>query len=418
MCIRDSTNTEVYLERQQTGQERFEPSFISRMTARVFFDAHDSFITWIPNPVRQFINKRFELPKPHPGDSFNDTEKASFDTLRAVVNLMVASFLISMGTYFKLPLSTTFVVFMVAMGTSMADRAWSRENAIYRISGVLSILGGWFFTATLAFLGSFVFTLIIGYAKSWSLVILWPTLIYALNKSHRFYKKREQSDKQEQAVMNQTQTTSIEWIRESVGNHIRSLLMEASKIYYLSIQAFIDENMVQLHESKNKSEGLMVSSQSVKSELFVTYSKLPDSRLETSHYFIQCLDYVTELASSMHKVSFPIYKHFENEHKGLTPSQKTDLKELLEQTTSYFNFFIHIEKEERFELVPDMIKKQGFLLSFIESLRFEQLKKIKDGEGKNRSNILYMEVLAETKNGLLYSINLLKSHRDFVTHCQ
>ncbi|MDO9261886.1 MAG: inorganic phosphate transporter, partial [Flavobacteriaceae bacterium] len=149
--------TEVNLARQDHGYERFEPNPLSRIIVRFFVSSAKVSEKIMPKSVQDWIESKFEkpvveLPK-------NKTyEMPAFDMVRASTNLMVAGVLIAFATSLKLPLSTTYVTFMVAMGTSLADRAWGRDSAVYRVSGVLSVIGGWFFTAFMAFTASAVFT--------------------------------------------------------------------------------------------------------------------------------------------------------------------------------------------------------------------------------------------------------------------
>ena len=122
---------------------------------------------------------------------------------------------------------------------------------------------------------------------------------------------------------------------------------------------------------------------------------------------------MAELVQSMHNLTGPIREHVENNHKGLNESQQDEISHLLEETTTYFNYLIHLEKEFRFSNLDDLMHRQQIILPMIDELRKNQLKRLKSGDSKTRVSILYLEILAETKNILLYSINMVKSHRDF-----
>ncbi|MBK3518942.1 inorganic phosphate transporter [Carboxylicivirga marina] len=408
---RSVTETEVYLGRQTTGYERFEPSHLSRVIVRNFLHFHSLVISILPKKAVNFFDSRYQK---------DDTMEAStvdgviyFDNVRAAVNLVVASILISLGTYMQFPLSTTFVVFMVAMGTSLADQAWGRESAVYRVSGVLSILGGWFFTACLAFIGAFIFTYIIWYGGWLAAIGLSIIAGVTLFLTRKYHSRKQEEKRLLKEEFQDEADNNLDHLKESGSEQIRRNLQEASKIFYLSLQGFIDEDVRQLHEAHNKALLLDKYTRSSKSKFFYAYAKVTEEGIDSGQYFIQAFDYLTELIGCLTNITQPLYEHIENQHKGMTKSQRIDLQELLDEMSGYFNHIIHVEKEQKFELVNEMISKQNFLISFQDSLRRNQIKRIQKGEGKTRVSILFMDVLAEIKNILLYSINLLKAHRDF-----
>jgi len=184
---RTVTRTEVSLARQHSGNERFHPGPLSRLTVRVFsgFGALLGLLT--PTWLRRYVDSRFAACRQDPAP----VERPAFDLLRASVNLAVASILIALATSMKLPLSTTFVSFMVAMGTSLADRAWGRESAVYRVSGVLSVLGGWLLTAAAAFLMAALLASLLSYFGLVALIGLLTLVVYVLYRSFVYHGQRE-----------------------------------------------------------------------------------------------------------------------------------------------------------------------------------------------------------------------------------
>ncbi|WP_026474380.1 inorganic phosphate transporter [Alkaliflexus imshenetskii] len=412
---RSVTETEVYLGRQAPGYEQFEPSPTSRLLVRRFLSMYQKVEAWLPAPVHNFISARFArsvVPERHAGTD----ELVYFDTVRATVNLVVAVLLISVGTYLRFPLSTTFVVFMVSMGTSFADQAWGRESAVYRISGVLSVLGGWFITALTGFLGAFIFTLLIWWGGWVMALVLFALMILTLIGTTRYHhRKQQQIETQRQGFINE-QAESVEWLRETGSENVRKQLLEISKIYFLIINGLIDENLKQLREAVQKSELLQQAVKNHKEELFRTYSKLPDEVQDAGHLFVQALDYLTELSNTLSIVAPLVYSHVENQHKGLTNVQQDDLSVILDEVTSYLNFVIHFEKEKRFDALAELKTRQRILIDTIEEYRLEQIRRIRSGEGKTRVNVIYMELLGETKNMLIYCHNLFQALREFYIH--
>lgn len=410
---RGVTETEVYLGRQSSGYERFEPSYLSRVIVRSFLQMHNAVMSVFPAKMVKILDRRFcgsELSE----KTTTADGQVCFDTLRAAVNLVVASVLISIGTYMRFPLSTTFVVFMVAMGTSLGDQAWGRESAVYRVSGVLSIIGGWFFTGCLAFIGAFIFVYIIWYG-SWPAVIIATTLVFfVLTRTKKYHKKRQEEKRVLKEEYYEESIANMDFLMESGSEQIKRNLLEASKIYTLAVQGFIDENMRQTGEAYRKSVKLEKITKNGKSQLFYAYTKMNEEGIDSGQYLIQASDYLIELVECLSAISQPLCEHIENHHKGLTSDQQNDIQDLLDEMSAYFNHLVHIEKEFKFGLIADMVIKQNFLLGFLEELRKNQIKRIQKGEGRTRISIVFLDLLAETKNLLLYSINLLKSHRDFI----
>ncbi len=404
-------NTELYLGRQDAGYENFEPSAMSRLMVRAFLLAYKGIISKAPKKMVARFSNRY---KRYDDNRYSESEEIIyFDTVRGSVNLVVSSILITIGTYFKFPLSTTFVVFMVAMGTSLSDQAWGRDSAVYRISGVLSVLGGWFITASVGFVGAFIITVFIWWAEIYAIIILVMMLCLIIYQTNKIHKKARLQRKAIKAAYKRQVNNDIENLVDSGSERIRKHIIETLKIYILAIQGFVDENTRQLKETCEKAKYLEKVSRSIKEELFESFSGSKNSTFDSGHYFIQAIDYLGELSQTLRRIADPVFTHVENQHKGLSPSQKEDALFLLEEVAGFFNYLIHIEKEQRFNAVPEMIEKQEVLLDIIEDLRRKQLKRIMVGVGKTKSSMLLLECYAESKNLVLYTINLLKSHRDF-----
>ena len=403
-------NTELYLGKQDAGQETFEPSALSRFLVRSFLGIYARVRVLLPNRMINYFSARYERDNTITTDH---QEQVYFDTVRASVNLVVASILVTVGTYFRFPLSTTYVVFMVAMGTSLADQAWGRESAVYRISGVLSVLGGWFITASAGFVGAFVIAVFVWWAKFYAVSILLLAVCFIIYKTNNIHKKARLQNRELKHERKEQIPSDIQNLLSKGSERIRKHILETSKIYILIIEGFVDENTNQLKETVEKTRYLEKVSRSIKEDLFDSFSKMDVSTFDSGHYFIQAMDYLGELTSSLKQLAEPVFKHVDNHHRGLSESQKEDALLLLEEVTGFFNYLVHIEKERRFDAVPEMVEKQRYIVDLIEDLRKKQIKRIMEGVGKTRASILLLECYAESKNLVLYTINLLKSHRDF-----
>ncbi len=227
------TKTEVNLARQDEGQERFGSTLFSRNLVQGAVSFNKKITAIMPHRVTKFVESRF---------ASNNTaadEGISFDAIRATVNLTAAAILICIATSYKLPLSTTYVTFMVAMGTSLADKAWGRESAVYRITGVLTVIGGWFFTAFMAFTLAFTIGIILMYGGFFGVGAMVLVSIFVIVKSNMIHRRRKDKDEtSEEAAV----ATSYEDIMSSCSHDICVTLNEVMNIYSNSMEAIYNED--------------------------------------------------------------------------------------------------------------------------------------------------------------------------------
>lgn len=237
---RNVTKTEIGLGSQQVGDEMFGSSRIARRLVRWAL----SILAWVrkvtPAPVRAWFNRRFDI------DSTVMEEGAAFDLVRGSVNLVLAGALIALGTSLKLPLSTTFVTFMVAMGTSLADRAWGRESAVFRITGVISVIGGWFLTAGVAFIGAGIIVLLMHLGGHWVMFALAAFTIFLIIRSNRRFRKKKEEDNNDtlfQTIIT-TDDKSKTWdlLLQYITEEQEKYLIFARDSYSSLTQAFIKED--------------------------------------------------------------------------------------------------------------------------------------------------------------------------------
>lgn len=402
---RTVTNTEVGLARQDAGMERFGSTQFSRIIVRIArrFAEHIDKVT--PHFIRKFVAKQFDTSKA-PRYS-NPKDAPSFDLVRASVNLVMASILISSATSLKLPLSTTYVTFMVAMGTSLSDKAWGRESAVYRITGVITVIAGWFFTAFVTFTVAFGIATALYFGKAPALIILLAIVTGLLIKSHLLHKKKTKQLVDEEIVDEVN-------IVNRCTNEIRKYLKQSIKVYNRTIDGLTTENRRQLKEVNEEVEALNLEAKKLKYNVYNVLKQLEADSIETGHYYVQVIDYLRELAHSLEFVSRPSLQHVENQHKGLTSEQASELKDLSNQLSDLFDDILEMIKQNDYTRVPDAIKKQQDILEDLNKIRKKQVKRIKQGETGTRNSVLYLGLLNEIKNLLLHTINILKAQRDFI----
>jgi len=406
---RSVTATTLNLSKQnQEGKEQFESSVFSRYIVRQSIKASNAINYIVPAPIQESIKKRFDVPKQTKSD-----ENVSFDLVRASVNLTVASILISFATSLKLPLSTTYVTFMVTMGTSLADGAWGRDSAVYRVSGVMTVIGGWFFTAFIAFTVAFLVAMSI-YSVGFAMVpVLLILAAFILIKSKSVHKKRSGDDDNLNGENGEQEHVNI---LEACSINVINTITNISEIYGKAVDAIATEDRKALKKLSQKVDKLNDKAKSLKDSLEGTIQELQDDSIETGHYYVQVLDYLREIAHAITFIIRPAYQHFDNQHTGFDETQIAELKELEQLLQGLLNEILEIIKNTRFGNIDNALKHQQKILDAIDKFRRNQIKRIKNAQAGTKNSLLYLGILSETKNMLLDIINLLKSQRDFIIY--
>ncbi len=405
---RSVTQTTLNLSRQEEGTEQFKSSYIARGLVRATTGAAKIIKRYRNDNVKHWIESRFDTSE---SESLKESKGLSFDLLRASVNLVVASALIAFGTSQKLPLSTTYVTFMVTMGTSLADRAWGRESAVYRITGVMIVITGWFLTAITAFAGSFLIALFINWAGLTGIIIIMVLILAVLfssYKSHRNKVKKAEDEKEEVEA-----TENEDTIIETTRHMLIKQLLSVSSLYDRTIIAFMKEKLKSLKTLKKEVKNFDDSAKVKKDNVHKFIRKLDDSRIDAGPFYVQIHDYLRESAHSLSYVFNPAYRHVDNNHPPLNDDQQEDLKNLSRELSEYLNFIVAILKSNSFNNIKQSFNKQTKLIDSIDTIRKKQVKRIKKGASGTKATLLYLDLVTETKNLVLQAGNILKAYRDF-----
>ncbi len=405
---RKVVKTTLDLSRQDEGNERFGSTKISRSLVRSSINFGNAINFFIPKRIHDGIARKFDQSKI---PQITEKDAPSFDLLRASVNLVVASIIISFATSLRLPLSTTYVTFMVAMGTSLSDKAWGRESAVYRITGVLSVIGGWFFTALSAFTVAFLIVYIIHWGNYISIGILLIIALTLIIKTHAFHKKREKKNEEYKTTTDEINSKNI---FEKCTSNVANTLNKAIELYNETIQALVKEDLKKLKSINKEIKEINKKAKHLKDNISITISQLQDDSIETGHYYVQVLDYLREIAHCITFIIQPSFEHINNNHKGLINIQVEELNKIRNQLNEFFNTIQDIIQKNKFTEINHIIDKQQEILNIIEEFRKTQIKRIKHKETGTKNSLLYLGILSETKNLLLNTINLLKAQRDFL----
>lgn len=398
--------TSLNLSNQGESEERFESSAMSRAIVRSSISLSQGLGKVVANGVKERVHKRFQKPE-------KTDQETSFDLIRASVNLVVASILISIGTSYKLPLSTTYVTFMVAMGTSLADKAWDRESAVYRISGVFTVIGGWFLTALVAFTSAALIGTTISIGGKIFVFVFLALAVFLVFKSTFKSKDIEIEDEEEDLIEPILETTKV---LEKSKQRVTNSVLISSKGYFVALESFLNEDRKHIKEILEEVEYLNRKTKKWKNNVNSVVLRLQADSVETGHYYVQIVDYLRELAHSLNYIINPLYEHISNNHRPFIDVQNKELTQLIHKVQEFYNKSIHIIKEERFDKIEELINERTEIVEFMSELEKLQIKRIKNKEVNTRNSVLFFNVLSETKNHLFHSVNISKAYRDFVLH--
>lgn len=406
-------NTSVDLSRQDEGSEKFPSFALSRAIVRSTVNMGRTVDSLMPGLLKRFIGQRFQRPSEVEIKQAR-SEGISFDLVRASVNLVVASILIAFGTSNKLPLSTTYVTFMVAMGTSFADGAWGRESAVYRISGVLIVIGGWFLTAIIAFSFAFLNATFISKGEPYSIPILLCIAGYLAFRQYRAFKIRE---KETEANSKNQVTISIDTanIVDRCKEDIQMALTTSNELYTRLLSHLYKEDLKKLRALQKEVTKFSKHTKKLKDEINIVIAKLKDDSIETGHYYVQVLDFLREIAHCINYISEPCLNHVENNHKGLLSQQKSELMKLTKDVSHLISLIAEAIQKDDYSIREQVLKIQQAVIDDVDRARRAQVRRIKSHEAGTKNSILFLNILAETKNLVLFITNLYKSQRDFVT---
>ncbi len=400
---RNVTQTTLNLSNQGGGQEQFGSSLFARVLVRNAIRFSDRLQSVLPNSFNSFVSKRFT-------SSTAPVKTESFDLMRASVNLMVASLLISLGTSFKLPLSTTYVTFMVAMATSLADGAWGRETAVYRITGVFTVITGWFLTAFIAFTLCAIVVWISYIGELFAILPLFGIALYFLYKSV-FKKSKNKNDDSSYDVIIDADENSL--VGKSLGNS-KMVFSNVLKSFSQICEGCSKYDRHVLKKAKEHSKELDIQIKNIKDNINYSIRNIDEKNIDSSHHYVQVIDYLREVSRSLGFITEPIFKHVNNNHKPLIDAQKEELSEIYSQFESFIAKGIDIMEHKKFDEMEDYALIQTEMFAFINKLRKVQIKRVKEGEVNTRNSLLYLQMLHEFKQILSFSMNVVKSHRDMI----
>ncbi|MFL1011116.1 inorganic phosphate transporter [Flavisericum labens] len=403
--------TEISLSRQSETHEKFKPNMLSRTIVKATSGMSDALRYIIPKSMLANVDASFKKPNTTIMTKDQSMDAPAFDMIRASVNLMVAGVLISIATAMKLPLSTTYVTFMVAMGTSLADRAWGSESAVYRVAGVLNVIGGWFGTAFGAFTAAGVVVFLINWEPSVMTPILLLLTIILLTRNFLSHKKKSTESKSEDRLKTAESSSVQGVIHESAAN-IANVVKRGNKIYSNAIKGLAKQDLSSLKKNEKQIAKLSLEVDNLRDNIFYFIKNLDDSSVGASDFYISILGYLQDMTQSLEYISKVSFKHVNNNHKKLKFNQIKELKEIDEAVEKLFNDIKASFDSSSFEQIGDILNSKTELFRLLSEKIQKQIERTRKEESSPKNTTLYFGLLSETKDLLIATMNLLEEYHN------
>lgn len=406
------TKTEINLAKQDEGEEMFGSSRVARSLVRMTSSAANFIVRHTPDSIRSWIDRRFD------NTEIEKEEGASYDLVRASVNLVISSLLIALGTSLKLPLSTTYVTFMVAMGTSLADRAWSRESAVYRVTGVLSVIGGWFMTAGIAFTAAFIIAMIMhfgGVVAAVIVVLVGLGVMIHSNVKYKMKNEEENGDKTFRAILN-SEDKEERWtlLREYVSANERDLLIDISFHYDNVTEGLMTENVKMLRKSFYELKDNKEKLKNLRRKETICMRRIDQEIAMTRNaWFFASFNELEQLYYTIRRMCEPAYDHVDNNFTPLPQKYVDDFRPQKEALKDCVADFRIISSGADFERLRDLEPRLSLLQNEFSDMRKELMNDIQAKQVNINTAYLYLNILQESESMAITLSRLTRSSRKF-----
>ena len=403
--------TSVDLARQDEGDEMFGSSRAARSIVRVTQESSSWISQYMPKSLARWIDSRFNK------EEAELNEGAAFDVVRAAINLVLASLLITVGTNYKLPLSTTYVTFMVAMGSSLADRAWSRESAVFRVTGVISVIGGWFITAGAAFIMSFTIATLNHFGGFVAMLILIGILAAVLiNNNKKFNKQQEENvdtlfrqlvrchDKQQTWQLlikhvSQTQSELIDFAQKALNGIVNGMMNEDVRSLRQASHAIEDEKGKWKRYRRKEILGMR------KIDYMLAVEK-------NTWFHLGCNN-CTQIIYCLKRMLEPVMEHVDNNFNPLPDNYKSELDPLLNDVCNYLERTKGMISSGDFNTADELLVEGNAIKSRISQIRHQQQDRMQREDSNIKVSLLYLNTLQEMQELVSMMRHLLRASKRF-----
>lgn len=396
--------TSLDLSKQNGGNESFGSSAIARSMVRFTNNMVTAVDNILPAKVKIWIEKRFD------NREMILEENAAFDLIRGSVSIVLASMLIALGTSLKLPLSTTYVTFMVTMGASLSDRAWSRESAVYRVTGMFSVIGGWFVTAIVAFIICFVIALMFYYGGVIAMLAMIALAVYIIIKNRAKSNKNNETDDLFEKALN---TTDQEVIYETLIQHnkesINELLNVAKNIYTGVVDAFVKEDIKTLRKASNDCRMAKDKMKQLKRKEIMIMRRMDDKMINKNTWFHLSYNCIEQILYSLRRICDPCKEYVDNSFTPLDKkylSEVDGLKEKVIWSIDAADITIYSSEYKDVEAVMERIKIRE---DEVVEMSHEQMNRIQNNKENIDLALLYLNIIQESSEIITEMRHILRS---------
>ena len=406
--------TSVDLSRQREGDEMFGSSSMARLLVRNTLPITDAISKYVPESTRKWIDSRFRK------DQVILEQGAAFDLVRAAVNLVLAGLLITMGTNLKLPLSTTYVTFIVAMGSSLADRAWGRESAVYRITGVLSVIGGWFITAFIAFLVGAVLALGLYYGGVIAMYSLIFIVVIVLVKSNKAFKKKQSETKRDEIfdkmVATNDKAEAFRYLRQHVAQSQLQLLDATRQEYDEIIDGIIGNNLPLLRKAQKHIKNHKNTLRTIRQRELVGMRVLDDATaIEYNTWFHLGINGAQQTMYSLVRMVEPLKEHVDNNFSPMPDAYCEELHPIRSQIDAYIRRAYAIINENKFDEAETLLEEADRFNEELSGMRKMQLDRIQNPNSNMKILLIYLNIIQESQELLSGLRHMIRATKKFIT---
>lgn len=392
---RKVTETELKLSSSNTGKERFGSSQPARIIVRSAINTSRFIVRITPKPIADFVGRRFAPLTPE------EETGANYDMIRASVNLTLAALLISVGTDLGLPLSTTYVIFMVSMGSSLADRAWGRDSAVYRITGVLTVIAGWLLTGVAACLAALIVALIMAYGGTWGMVAMLTIAGVLLIKSTFF----TSDEKQEIRLIDVNKDASVHEFAAAAAGRLGRMV----GIHKAVVKALVEEDLDDLKRLRKKARSIHRDLEVIKeNEVLPTLPTIPAELADRGQLIFRITEISLTTCERLLTLVKASYNHIDNFHAGLNKEQAADLLALTEKIGRFYPNLIDMLKAGDYAGIKAMLGTTEQLSDDFADCITRHLMHSAANETDMRNGILYLTLLNETRAMVGHAFALIK----------
>lgn len=407
-------NTSVNLSRQDVGEEIFSSSKIARSTVRNVMSLSNTISKYIPNKAKRWLDTRFN------SDEAIMADGAAFDLVRASVNLVLAGLLIIIGTSLQLPLSTTYVAFMVAMGSSLADRAWGRETAVYRITGVVSVIGGWFITAGAAFILCFCISLFMYFVGPIAMLLAIALVVFIIIRNNKMFKKHEANENKDQIFRQLIRTNDKVQVRKLLGDHVQMTQLDtidfARNNYLQIINGLINDDYKTLRHSSNALDEQKSLWKKMRRKELIGMKKIDYlTAIEKNTWFHLGCNSISQTLYCLKRMSDPCLEHIDNRFNPLPEAWIKELIPLRDQTVALLDETRRMIAERDYSNADKVLVDANAAKRLLSETRDKQEVRMQTEEGDLQIGILYLNTLQETQELISTIRHLLRASRHFFT---